>query len=189
MSSDDTSVWTIGHSTREWQVFVGMLHAAGIEALVDVRRFAGSRRHPQFQGDAMAVALPQSRIDYLPMPELGGRRQPRADSRNIAWRNRGFRGYADYMESASWQAARDRLVELARTRRAAMMCAEALWWQCHRGLIADDLKARGWTVIHLLAPGRSEVHPYTAAARIVDGRLDYSQGSGDARQAPLFPDG
>ena len=121
------------------------------------------------------------------MPDLGGRRTPGADTRNTGWRNNGFRGYADYMETPAWQAARDRLMELAQSRPTAMMCAEALWWQCHRGLIADDLKARGWTVIHLQAPGRSQLHPYTSAARIVDGQLVYSDPAADHAQASLFP--
>ncbi|MGE0797905.1 MAG: DUF488 family protein [Lautropia sp.] len=151
-----------------------MLAEAGIESLVDVRRFAGSRRNPQFSGESMAIALPRAGVEYLAMPDLGGRRRPRPDSRNTAWRNEGFRGYADYMETAPWQDARDRLAELAGRRRTAIMCAEALWWQCHRGLIADDFKSHGWQVTHLAAPGRSEPHPYTAAARVVAGKLDYS---------------
>lgn len=178
------TLWTIGHSNREWDVFVGMLVEARIALLVDVRRFAGSRRNPQFSGESMAKALPAEGIDYLPMPDLGGRRRPRPDTRNTAWRNDGFRGYADYMETDPWQQARDRLAELATGHRTAVMCAEALWWQCHRGLIADDFKARGWEVVHLAAPGRSEPHPYTGAARIVDGRLDYSASA--PAQRPLF---
>lgn len=168
------TLWTIGHSTREWSAFVEMLHEAGIQILVDVRRFAGSRRNPQFSGETMAQALPESGIDYLPMPDLGGRRKALPDSHNDAWRNASFRGYADYMETQPWLAARDRLTNIARERRTAVMCAEAMWWQCHRGLIADDFKVRGWDVIHLMTPTRSESHPYTPAARIVDGRLDYS---------------
>lgn len=177
-------LWTIGHSTREWEVFTGMLADAGIEVLVDVRRFAGSRRNPQFSGETMARTLPDAGFRYLPMPDLGGRRKADPDTRNTAWRNASFRGYADYMETAPWQRARDRLAELAGGARVAIMCAEALWWQCHRGLIADDFKAHGWEVIHLAAPGRSEEHPYTSAARIVDGRLDYS--APEPSQASLF---
>lgn len=173
MATDRDRLWTIGHSTREWQVFVAMLGEAGIEVLVDVRRFAGSRRNPQFSGDTMARALPDAGIDYVAMADLGGRRAPRGDSPHVAWRNAGFRGYADYMDTPEFAAARERLMATARERRAAVMCAEAMWWQCHRGLIADDFKVRGWEVIHLLAAGRSDVHPYTSAARIVDGRLDY----------------
>jgi uncharacterized protein (DUF488 family) len=178
------SLWTIGHSTRAWEVFVAILLDAGIEGLVDVRRFAGSRRNPQFSGETMARALPEAGIDYVAMPDLGGRRTPRKDSPHTAWRNAGFRGYADYMDTPEFAAARERLMALARGRRTAVMCAEAMWWQCHRGLIADDFKLRGWQVVHLMAPGRSEPHPYTAAARIVDGRLDY--GAPADAQPSLF---
>jgi uncharacterized protein (DUF488 family) len=176
------TLWTIGHSTREWEVFVSMLRDAAIEVLVDVRRFAGSRRNPQFSGEAMANALPGVDIEYMPMPGLGGRRTPRMDSPNTAWRNPGFRGYADYMDTPEFDKARQRLMTIARARRTAVMCAEAMWWQCHRGLIADDFKVHGWEVVHLLAPGRSEPHPYTSAARISDGQLDYSL-PGDAQRS------
>lgn len=182
------TVWTVGHSTREWADFVDLLEAAGIEAVADVRRFAGSRRHPQFAATHMAQALPEAGIDYAPMPELGGRRSARTDSHNTAWRNASFRGYADYMETADYADARERLETLAAQRRTAVMCAEGYWAQCHRSLISDDLKSRGWTVVHLVAPGRSEEHPYTKAARIVDGVLDYSARAGDTDtpQRPLF---
>ena len=168
------TLWTIGHSTRPWEEFTGMLQAAGIATLVDVRRFAGSRRNPQFSGEAMARALPEAGIEYLPMVDLGGRRRPSPDSRNDTWRNTSFRGYADYMETRPWQDARDALAAVALDRPTAVMCAEAMWWQCHRALISDDFKACGWTVLHLMTPTRTEEHPYTSAARIVDRRLTYT---------------
>lgn len=168
------TLWTIGHSTRDWDVFVAMLRQAQIAVLADVRRFAGSRRNPQFSGETMARLLPEDGIAYLPMPDLGGRRPAQADSPNTAWRNAGFRGYADYMSSDAYLAARARLESIAREQRVAVMCAEAMWWQCHRSLISDDFKSHGWEVIHLMAPGREDPHPYTSAARIVHGRLDYS---------------
>ena len=174
MQHDGRTLWTIGHSTREWAVFVAMLREAGIDTLVDVRRFAGSRRNPQFSGELMATTLPQAGIAYVAMPDLGGRRKPREDSDNTAWRNASFRGYADYMETAPWQNARERLAELAATKPTAVMCAEALWWQCHRGLISDDFKAHDWHVVHLMAPGKHDTHPFTSAARITGGQLDYS---------------
>ena len=169
------TLWTIGHSTRAWDVFVGMLHDAGVRALVDVRRHAGSRRYPQFSGATMGEALREAAIDYAPMPDLGGRRKARGDSHNTTWRNASFRGYADYMETPPYRDARDALAGLARDTPTAVMCAEAMWWQCHRGLISDDFKADGWTVMHLMQPGRTEAHPWTGAARIVDGRLTYSE--------------
>jgi len=171
------TLWTIGHSTRDWETFAGMLHAAGLRALVDVRRFAGSRRHPQFSGATMGAVLAGEGIDYVPMPDLGGRRTPSKDSPNTLWRNASFRAYADYMATPGYREARDALAVLASRTPTAVMCAEAMWWQCHRGLISDDFKADGWTVLHLMAPGRTEEHPWTGAARIVDGRLTYSEPS------------
>lgn len=179
-------LWTIGHSTRAWETLVSMLNDAGITALVDVRRFAGSRRYPQFSGETMARALPEAGIAYLPVPELGGRRTPRPDTFNLAWRNASFRGYADHMDTAPYRDATARLASLAQSQPTAVMCAEALWWQCHRSLIADDFKARGWEVIHLLAPGRSEAHRYTSAARLVGGILDYTAVDDGGPQAGLF---
>lgn len=144
---------------------------------------AGSRRHPQFDGDVMEGALAEVGIRYVPMRDLGGRRRPRPDTRNTAWRHPAFRGYADYMETPAYRQARERLAVLALSERTAVMCAEAVWWQCHRSLISDDFKADGWTVLHLQAGGRVSEHPYTGAARIVDGRLDYSE---PAVQPPLL---
>lgn len=167
------TLWTIGHSTREWPLLVAMLEAAGITAVVDVRRFAGSRRNPQYSPLAMAPALRHAGIDYVAMAELGGRRATHADSRNGAWRVAAFRGYADYIASDEYGLARARLMALARQRRCAVMCAEALWWRCHRRLIADDFSLRGWRVLHLMAPGRGEPHALHADARMVDGVLRY----------------
>lgn len=181
---DDTrTLWTVGHSTHPWDAFVDMLLAGRIEAIADVRLLAGSRRHPQFNSDVMAIELPKAGIDYVAFRDLGGRRRPRKDSHNTAWRNAAFRGYADYMETGAYQRTRQDLAELARTRRTAVMCAEAVWWQCHRSLISDDFKADGWTVLHLQPGGRVKEHPYTGAARIVDGHLDYSE---PAPQPGLF---
>ena len=180
------TVWTVGHSTREWLEFAALLEPAGIQAVADVRRYPASRRHPQFAAVNMADALPAIGIDYVPIVELGGRRRARPDSHNTAWRSESFRGYADYMETPEFQHARDRLERLAAQRRTAVMCAEAHWTQCHRALVSDELKSRGWQVIHLIAPGRSEEHPYTKAARIVDGRLDYGATPSDETQRDLF---
>jgi uncharacterized protein (DUF488 family) len=184
MGEGACTLWTIGHSTRPLDLFVALLHDEGIEVLVDVRRFAGSRRNPQYAGESMAHALPAAGFAYLALPELGGRRLARTDTANTAWRNASFRGYADYMETAAFAAARERLAAVALERRTAVMCAEAMWWQCHRGLISDDFKAAGWTVWHILAPGRIEEHPYTSAARIEDGRLTYTPAPGP--QGALF---
>ncbi|AXK71606.1 DUF488 domain-containing protein [Lysobacter sp. TY2-98] len=172
---DRRTLWTVGHSTHPWDAFVALLHQAGIEAVADVRRFTGSRRHPQFNDEAMARALAAIGIDYVPFRDLGGRRRPRPDTHNAAWRNEAFRGYADYLETDEYRHAAERLSGLAALKVTTVMCAEAMWWQCHRALISDDFKSRGWTVLHLQPGGRVQEHPYTAAARIVDGRLTYSE--------------
>jgi len=170
---DATGIWTIGHSTRGTEEFVEILREHRIEALVDVRSFPGSRRYPHFNKGQLSETLREAGIEYLHMPELGGRRKARAGSKNIAWQNEGFRGYADYMETADFQKGIETLLELALKQRPAIMCAEALWWRCHRSLIADYLKAREVEVIHIMSAGKSESHPYTSAARIIDGRLSY----------------
>ena len=173
MNAETGTLWTIGHSTRAWPEFVALLQAAEIALVVDVRRYAGSRRNPQYSPTAMAQALPAAGIGYLPMPEFGGRRTPRPDSPNGAWRVAAFRGYADYMASAEFALARERLMQRARGERCAVMCAEAVWWRCHRRMIADDFTARGWQVLHLLAAGRTEPHPLNPDARLVDDVLVY----------------
>lgn len=170
-------IWTIGHSTRPLEVFLELLRSQQIALLVDVRRFPGSRLHPQFNAGPLAQSLKVAGIEYRSDPGLGGRRTPRRDSHNTAWKNASFRGYADYMETPEFGAALDRLVSDAATRRTAVMCAEAVWWQCHRALIADALKVRGVEVHHILDGPKVAEHPYTAAARVVDGRLDYSAAS------------
>lgn len=173
MSDDWLTIWTIGHSTRTLGEFLELLSANAIETVADVRRFPGSRKYPQFDQDALHVALPEVGIEYVPLPELGGRRRPRPDSHNNVWRNESFRGYADFMETDGFRDGIERLLELARRKRTAAMCAEAVWWRCHRSLIADYLKAAGVCVRHIMDGKKSEVHPYTSAAHIRDGELTY----------------
>jgi uncharacterized protein (DUF488 family) len=139
-----------------------------------VRRFPGSKRHPQFSQDALAASLAGEGIGYHWLPALGGRRRARPDSPNTAWRNAAFRGYADHMESSEFSEGLGELLSLAADARTCLMCAEALWWRCHRALISDLLCARGIEVVHILDAQHSIVHPYTSAARIVDGRLSYA---------------
>ena len=167
------TVWTIGHSTRSLPSFVGALNGHAVELVVDVRRFPLSRRHPHFNRDALAAALPRAGIDYVHLEGLGGRRPTRRNSPNIAWQNASFRGYADYMDTPAFAEGVARLLALATERHAAIMCAEMLWWQCHRGLIGDYLKAHGHEVVHIVSAEKAEPHPYTSAARIVNGRLSY----------------
>jgi uncharacterized protein (DUF488 family) len=177
-----TTILTIGHSTRPVEELVSLLRENSVEALTDVRRYPASRRHPQFNREALERSLPNSSIEYLWMPELGGRRTPRKDSHNTAWRNAGFRGYADYMETEPFQRAITQLVQHAQIKRTAIMCAEQAWQQCHRGLISDFAKAQGIDVIHILGHGRTEPHPWTAAARIVDSKLSYAAAAEPGQQ-------
>ena len=170
-----TRVCTIGHSTRTIEEFIEALEAHGIKLVADVRLLPGSKRYPQFNKEMLAKSLTNAGIGYEHFPELGGRRKPREDSRNTAWRNDAFRGYADHMETPEFVAGIARLEEATERRSAvAIMCAEAVWWKCHRSLIADYLKAQGAEVIHIINANKSEPHPFTSAAKIVDGKLDYS---------------
>jgi len=168
-------IWTIGHSTREIDDFISLLIENGIKLLADVRMYPGSRRYPQFGREALAKSLNERGIRYEHFPELGGRRKAWKDSHNTAWRNESFRGYADHMETAEFASGIARLQKMADGHGAtAIMCAEVVWWRCHRSLIADYLKAHGVEVIHIIDASKTEPHPFTSAARIVDGRLSYS---------------
>lgn len=170
-------IWTIGHSTRSIEDFIAALRANGIKLLIDVRSLPGSKRNPQFNKEALSDSLGKAGIRYEHFPELGGLRKPKKDSRNTAWRNASFRGYADYMETEEFRKGVDRLVDLAeKVGPAAIMCAEAVWWRCHRALISDFLKAHGAEVIHIVSATKTESHPFTSAARIVDGSLTYAKG-------------
>jgi uncharacterized protein (DUF488 family) len=167
-------IWTVGHSTRKIKDFIGALEASGIKLVVDVRSLPGSKRYPQFNQEALADSLGKAGIRYEHSPELGGRRKAKKDSRNLAWRNASFRGYADYMETEEFRKGIVRLVDLAEEAGpTAIMCAEAVWWRCHRSLISDYLKVRGVEVIHILDAKKTERHPFTSAASIVDGQLSY----------------
>jgi uncharacterized protein (DUF488 family) len=169
-----TELWTVGHSTRAEGQLIELLRRNGIQALADVRRYPASRRYPHFNREALERSLPAAGIDYVWMPELGGRRAPRKGSTNTAWRNAGFRGYADYMETDAFRDGIGSLLQRARRQRTTVMCAEQAWQQCHRGLISDYLKARGVEVTHIVDQSRVELHPWTAAARIANGNLSYS---------------
>jgi uncharacterized protein (DUF488 family) len=171
-------IWTIGHSTRTIDEFISLLKENGVKLLADVRAWPGSKRYPQFNKDALAESLNAHGIRYGHFPELGGKRKSKPDSPNTAWRNTSFRGYADYMETEQFQKGIERLLDVAaKAGPTAIMCAEAVWWRCHRSLIADCLKARGVEVLHILGANKVEPHPYTSAARIVNGKLSYAADS------------
>jgi uncharacterized protein (DUF488 family) len=169
-------VYTVGHSTRSIDELVSLLSEAGVTRVADVRAFPMSRRHPQFNKEALAISLAAAGIDYHHMPALGGRRHTKKGtaSRNGLWKVDAFRHYADYAETPAFAAALDTLEALARARPTAYMCAEAVWWQCHRRLITDYMLVRGWTVIHLLAPGQQHRGELTAGAVAhADGTVEY----------------
>ena len=170
-----TRIWTIGHSTRTIEEFIEALQANGIKLVADVRLLPGSKRYPQFNREILAKSLTDAGIGYEHFPELGGRRRPERHSRNKAWRNESFRGYADHMETADFMKGIAHLWEMTERHGAtAIMCAEAVWWRCHRSLIADYLKAQGTEVIHIINANKTELHPFTSVAKIVNGKLSYA---------------
>ncbi len=155
----NTIVHTIGHSTRSIEEFLVLLQAHRIAALVDVRRFPGSRRYPHFNEEALARALPSAGIEYVALKELGGRRRPAENSPNMYWRNESFRGYADYMATPEFQTALNDLVRIAAAGPAAVMCSEAVPWRCHRNLISDALVLlRDIPVKHILSASPAQLH-------------------------------
>ena len=168
-----TTLWTIGHSTHTAGDFVGLLQAHGIELVADVRRFPGSRRHPQFTGPALAQTLAQAGIDYLWLEKLGGRRREPPLPQHLGWRNPSFRSYAAYTWSEPFAEGLGELLVLGNAKRTAMMCSELLWWRCHRALVADVLRFLGVEVIHILGRDEVKVHPYTSPARVEGGELSY----------------
>src|SRR5439155_14405526 len=162
---EPTTLFTIGHGARPIEELVAVLEGAGIERLVDVRTAPGSRKHPQYGKDALAERLEAAGIEYVWRRDLGGWRKPDPDSPNTALTSPGFRGYADYMSSETFDRAASWLIGSARERLTAFMCAETLWWRCHRRMLADALVTRGCTVVHLMGAGRSEAHRLHPAAR------------------------
>lgn len=176
-------VWTVGHSNRDIDAFLALLAAQQIELIADVRRYPGSRVHPQFNQDALKRSAREVKIDYRHFPDLGGRRSKiAADSPNRGWRIEAFNAYADYLETSSFQAAFGELSETAESHRTAMMCSEAVPWRCHRRLIADVFIARGWKVFDIIGAGPVKEHLLTPFARISEGRITYPD------EATLFPD-
>lgn len=173
-----TTLYTVGHGNRSAAELVALLLAAGIVVLVDVRAHPASKRHPQFTRAALETTLAQAGIDYVwEGKDLGGFRKPRPDSPHLALAVEGFRGYADHMQSAAFEAAVMRLMALAEKQRVAIMCAEKNPGECHRAFISDWLVARGVAVTHLIAPGQSQMHQLSASARVVDQRLIYDRQS------------
>jgi uncharacterized protein (DUF488 family) len=176
------TLWTIGHSTRSLNEFLALLKGNAIEVLADVRHYPGSRKYPHFNVEPLQDGLQEAGIRYEAFTELGGRRKVQPGSPNTAWRHPAFRGYADYMQTKEFRDGIERLKALASKQRTAIMCSEAVWWRCHRGLVSDLFKLNGMRVLHIMGPSSPAEHPYTSAAHVVDGHLDYS---GDQHQLPL----
>jgi uncharacterized protein (DUF488 family) len=167
-------VFTVGHSTRTIEEFVGMLQAHGVQCVVDTRTVPRSRHNPQFAQEALSASLQTAGLRYLWMgKELGGVRRPVPDSVNNAWRNDTFRGYADYMQTAAFAEAMEKLIALARDERIAVMCAEAVPWRCHRSLIADALVAKGVEVREIVSAVKTSVHVLSKMAVVEDGGVTY----------------
>ena len=162
-------VWTIGHSTRTADEFISLLRPQEIDRLADIRTIPQSRRHPHFGRDALSARLAAEGVQYRHFKSLGGLRKPRADSVNGAWKNQAFRGYADHMETAEFAASVDELLAFGAGGRVAVMCAEAVWWRCHRMLLSDALVARAIDVQHILGAASVQPHRLTPFAQIQDG--------------------
>ena len=168
------TIWTIGHSTRTSDQFLAVIMGHEIEAVVDVRSMPGSRRLPQFNSDSLAAALASRGVAYHWIPALGGRRRPTSDSPNTGWRNSAFRAYADHTASEEFADGLFELTIIAEGLRTAIMCAEILWWRCHRRMIADVLTSIGEPVEHIQGTGPAELHKLSAPARMVNGELTYA---------------
>ncbi len=166
-------VWTIGHSTRTLEHFIAMLQSFNIETLVDIRSFPGSKRYPQFNKENLEQSIPANNIQYVHLKSLGGRRPVQKDSKNTSWRHPAFRGYADYMETDAFETGIRELESIAMQHPTAYMCSEAVWWSCHRSMVSDYLKLKGWTVYHIMETGKATEHTYTSPAKIINGELSY----------------
>ncbi|MBN9292821.1 MAG: DUF488 domain-containing protein [Flavobacteriia bacterium] len=167
-------IYTIGHSTHSLDDFIKMLQSFGIKTLADIRGLPGSRKFPQFDKENLEVSLQHNDIRYIHLKDLGGRRKALKDSKNTRWYNASFRGYADYMETEGFERGIAKLEAIALKSPTAYMCAEAVWWRCHRSMVSDYLKAKDWTVLHIMDVSKAEEHSYTSPARVVNGRVFYS---------------
>lgn len=166
-------IYTIGHSSRSLEEFISMLQSFSVKYLVDIRRFPNSGKYPHFNKQHLELYMPEHNIKYAHIEQLGGRRQEVKDSLNNRWRNASFRGYADYIQTQEFKSAIGELEKIAEKETTAFMCSEAVWWRCHRSMVSDYLKAKGWDVEHIMAVNKIEEHPYTSPARIVNGKVFY----------------
>ncbi|QDP86103.1 DUF488 domain-containing protein [Chryseobacterium sp. SNU WT5] len=178
-SPEKPTLYTIGHSTRTIEEFLELLKSFDIKILADIRRLPGSRKYAQFDQDALKKSLEENGIEYIYIADLGGRRPAKKDSKNTTWRNKSFQGYADYMETESFANGAAELAKYALKNPTAMMCSEAVWWRCHRSMVSDYFKAKGWEVLHIMALGKTTEHAYTAPARVVGKQVLYSEENSD----------
>jgi uncharacterized protein (DUF488 family) len=176
-------VFTIGHSTRPIQEFVGLLQSNGIRQLIDIRTIPKSRRNPQFNSENLAASLHAASIGYIHLKGLGALRKPLSDSANTGWRNASFRAYADYMQTHEFEAALDRAIALAQREPTAVMCAEGLPWQCHRSLVADALVVRGIEVREIVGNSPANEHTLTPFARVTGTQVTYPKDGNDAQMS------
>ena len=160
------TIYTVGHSTHSIEEFIAMLQAYHIEQLVDIRTVPRSRHNPQFESGALAASLKSAHIGYVHMKALGGLRHTRADSPNTGWRNKSFRGYADYMQTPEFKDALEKLIEIAKKKRTVIMCAEAVPWRCHRSLVGDALTVRGIEAVDIMSAEKSKPHALTRFAQV-----------------------
>lgn len=174
MEKNKNVIFTIGHSTRSMAEFVEILQSFEIEWLIDVRRYPASRRSSHFNKENLINFMPEYGMKYHHIEDLGGRRKASKESNNSGWRLLSFRGYADYMETETFTKAAEELQEFARSSRVVYMCAETVWWSCHRALISDYLKIRGLQVNHIMGSNKFMEHPWTKPAKIINGKLEYS---------------
>ena len=159
------TIYTIGHSTRSLASFLDMLQSFGIKILADIRSLPGSRKFPQFDKENLKISLAEAGIQYTHSADLGGRRKVKKDSKNNRWNNDSFRGYADYMETEKFESAINNLEHISVKQPTACMCSEAVWWRCHRSMVSDYLKAKGWTVLHIMASGKVQEHKYSVTGK------------------------
>jgi uncharacterized protein (DUF488 family) len=182
VKTERLTVLTIGHSTRIWKEFLGLLRAHHVKRVIDVRSIPRFRHNPQFNRETLSTKLRAARIGYVHLRKLGGLRHARRDSPNMGWRNASFRGFADYMQTAEFEAGLHRLIKLAGQKRSAIMCAEAVPWRCHRSLIADALTVHGIRVDDIMSKKRSQVHSLIPFARVEGHRITYPVGNRDGRR-------
>src|ERR1039457_4848088 len=183
-ASEMSAVLTIGHSNRTWKDFLDLLRAHRVKRVIDVRSIPRSRHDAEFNRATLSRKLRAARIGYVHLRKLGGLRNARRDSPNMAWRNASFRGFADYMQTSDFEAGLHRLMKLAGQKRSAIMCAEAVPWRCHRSLIADALTVRGIQVDDITSMKRSQVHSLIAFARVRGHRITYPVGDGSSGRVP-----